>query len=220
MLRREQFLDYLKLRRFRQTLLCRAETQPAPQPIASRIASLSVASYARPLVADDERPGLVTFEVAGGAKLATEDERVVAALVRLAHAWPAPMSVGELLDDEPDPDRRAALCDALVHGAIRGIVWPHALPPALSLHAGERPCASPLARLQVRDGEPVTTLRHNSIRIHDELDQRVLALLDGTRDRAALHARLAGFEGLDGEELAERIEAVLERIARSALLIA
>ena len=219
-LRREQFLDYLKLRRFRQTLLCRAETQPASQPIASRIAPLSVASYARPLVADDERPGLVTFEVAGGAKLATEDERVVAALVRLAHAWPAPISVAELLDDEPDADRRATLCDALVHGAIRGIVWPHALPPALGLHAGERPCASPLARLQARDGEPVTTLRHNSIRIHDELDQRVLALLDGSRDRAALHARLTGFQGLDGEELAERIEAVLERIARSALLVA
>jgi hypothetical protein len=219
-LRREQFLDYLKLRRFRQTLLCRAEAKPASMPIAARVASLSVASYARPQVADDERPGLVTFEVPGGAHISIEDERVVAALVLLAHAWPAAVSVGELLDDEPDPSAREALYDALVLAAIRGIVWPHAHPPALSVHAGERPRSSALARLQVREGEPVATLRHNSIAIAGELDRRVLALLDGTRDRAALHARLAGFGGLSGDELAERVEAVLERIAGAALLTA
>jgi SAM-dependent methyltransferase len=219
-LRREQFLDYLKLRRFRQTLLCRAETTPAPMPVAARVGSLSVASYARPLVADDERPGLVTFAVPGGAQIATEDERVVAALVRLGHAWPAAVSVADLLAGEPDAEGRAAMCDALVQAAIRGIVWPHAHPPALGVPAGERPHASALARLQSRDGEPVTTLRHNSIRVADELDRRVLALLDGTRDRAALHAQLAGFAGLPGDELAERVEAVLERIARAALLTA
>lgn len=219
-LRREQFLDYLKLRRFRQTLLCRAECEPARMPIATRIASLAVASYARPLVADDERPGLVTFEVPGGAQISTEDERVVAMLVRLGHAWPAAVGVAELLDDARDPSAREALCDALLHGTIRGIVWPHAHPPALSVHAGERPHASALARLQVRDGEPVATLRHNSIRVADELDRRVLALLDGTRDRAALHAHLAGFGGLSRDELAERVEAILERIAGAALLTA
>jgi hypothetical protein len=130
------------------------------------------------------------------------------------------VSVAELLDDARDPPAREALCDALVHGAIRGIVWPHAHPPALSMRAGERPCASALARLQARDGEPVATLRHNSIRIADELDRRVLWLLDGTRDRAALHARLAGFGGLSGDDVAERVEAVLERIAGAALLTA
>jgi trans-aconitate methyltransferase len=217
-LRREQFLDYLKLRRFRQTLLCRAECKPAAQPIAERVAALSVASYARPQVADDERPGLVTFAVPGGAQIATDDERVVAALLRLAQAWPAAVRVAELLDGEPDPAALEALCDVLVHGAIRGVVWPHAHPPTISVRAGERPHASALARVQARDGEPVATLRHNSIRVGDALDRRVLALLDGTRDRAALHARLAGFGGLSGDELAERLEAVLERIAGAALL--
>ena len=192
---------------------------PASAPVAARFASLAVASYARPHVADDERPELVTFEAPGGAQMTTEDERVVAALVRLAQAWPAAVSVAELLGDEPDPAARA-LCDALLHGAVRGIVWPHAHPPALSVRAGERPHASALARLQARDGEPVATLRHNSIRIGDELDRRVLALLDGTRDRAALHARLAGFGGLPADELAERVEAILERIASAALLTA
>ena len=216
-LRREQFLDYLKLRRFRQTLLCRAGCEPAPTPNAARMASLSVASFARPVAADDERPELVTFEVPGGARLATADERVVAAFVRLGQAWPAALSVAELVEDGPEP---AALCDALVHGAIRGVVWPHAHPPRLCVRAGEHPVASALARLQARDGEPVATLRHNSIRIGDELDRQVLAMLDGSCDRAALCAQLAGAGGLDGDALAERVEAILERIARSALLVA
>lgn len=217
-LRREQILDYLRLRRFRQTLLCRADADVGPRPDAARLATLSVAAAARPTVADDDRPRVVTFEAPGGARFVTDDERVVAALVRLAGEWPAAVSVAALLEDAADAAQRAALCDALLDAAIRGVVWPHAAPPALSAQAGARPRASRLARLQARDGEPVATLRHASIRIADELDRRVLELLDGTRDRAALRARLAGFGGLGDDELAERLEAILERIARAALL--
>ena len=174
----------------------------------------------------------MTFEAPGGARLTSDDERVVAALVRVGQAWPAAVSVADLLDDladpntpagagdEPGPPARVALCDALLDGALRGVVWLHAHPPAVSAHAGERPHASALARLQARDGEPVTTLRHGTIRVADELDRRVLALLDGTRDRTALHARLKGFGGLDDDALAERLEAILARIASTALLTA
>ena len=130
------------------------------------------------------------------------------------------MRVADLLDDEPDPAARERLGEALVRGAIRGVVWPHAHPPALGGPASERPHASALARLQARDGEPVCTLRHNSIRIADELDKAVLALLDGTHDRAALLAQVDGIGGLSGGELAERVEAILARIAGAALLIA
>jgi SAM-dependent methyltransferase len=214
-LRREQILDYLKLRRFRQTLLCRAGVAVRRRPMAARIASLSAASPARALVADDERPGLVTFEAPGGASIASDDERVVAALVHLGQAWPAAVGVAELLDGATDP---AALCEALLDGAVRGVVWLHAEPPAVSARPGERPHASALARLQARDGEPVATLRHASIRVDDELDRRVLELLDGTRDREALRAELHGYDGLEGEALAERVETILERIARTALL--
>jgi SAM-dependent methyltransferase/GNAT superfamily N-acetyltransferase len=234
LLRREQILDYLKLRRFRQTLLCRAAVALERAPVAARIAPLAAASPARAIVADDERPGLVTFEAPGGASITSDDERVVAALVRLGHAWPAAVSVEDLLgeaggqapaaagDDATgrQAQARAALYDALLDGALRGVVWLHAHPPAVSSRPGERPRASALARLQARDGEPVATLRHATIRVTDELDRRVLALLDGTRDRAALLAQLPGAGGPGGDALAERVELVLERIARTALLTA
>ena len=48
----------------------------------------------------------------------------------------------------------------------------------------------------------------------------MLALLDGTRDRAALRARLKGSAASTDDALAERLEAILARIASTALLTA
>ena len=39
----------------------------------------------------------------------------------------------------------------------------------------------------------MTNLRHTSVRIEDELGRRLVTLLDGTRDRAALAAELRAF---------------------------
>jgi Predicted methyltransferase regulatory domain/Methyltransferase domain len=216
-LRREQVLDYLKLRRFRQTLLCHAAVRLDRAPRPERVAALHVSSPARAIVAGERR---ATFETPAGARLTTDDEHVVAALVRVGHAWPAALPVAELLGDERAPQARVALCEALALAAWRGVVQLHARPPGLRTIAGERPATSPLARLQARAGTTVATLRHGTVRIDDELDRAALALLDGTRDRAALRAALAGVAGIPGDELAERLEASLERIARAALLAA
>ena len=188
--RREQVLDYLRLRRFRQTLL--SATGWSSIARRSRPGSRRWRSVRPParIVADDERPGLVTFEAPGGARVTSDDERVVAALVRWVRR--GRRRCASRTCSATRTDAQAALCDALLDGALRGVIWLHAHPPAVSAHAGERPHASALARLQARDREPVMTLRHASIRVDDELDRRVLALLDGTRDRAALRARLAG----------------------------
>jgi hypothetical protein len=219
-LRREQVLDYLKVRRFRQTLLCHAAVKLDRSPRVEVVGSLSVSSPAQAIVADEQRPGRVTFETAGGSRLTTDDELVVAALVRVGHSWPAAVPVAELLGDDPAPEARTRLCDALVRGAGRGVVRLHAHPLGLSVLPGERPQVSALARLQARDGTHVATLRHGTVRIDVELDRRLLALLDGTRDRAALRAELEGHGGLSGDELADRLEASLERIARAALITA
>ena len=52
----------------------------------------------------------------------------------------------------------------------------------------DRPVASPLARLQARTRDSVTTLLHTQVRIADANALRLLPLVDGTRDRAALAA--------------------------------
>ena len=70
--------------------------------------------------------------------------------------------------------------------------------------------ASALARVQTGRGTRVTTLRHAGVDVPDELGRRLIGLLDGTRDRAALLRELG--------RPADELERSLEGLARLALL--
>ena len=56
----------------------------------------------------------------------------------------------------------------------------------------------------------MTTLLHTSVEVGDELGRRLIGLLDGTRDRAALMAELG--------RPADELERSLEGLARLGLL--
>ena len=221
--RQEQILDHLRLRRFRQTLLCHADVEVDRTPHAEAIARLAVSSPARASVEDPARPERVTFWAPGGSRLEIEDAVVVALLRRAAAAWPAAVEVESALTGAgASPQAFANLCAVLLRCyATTGLLQLHVHPPAPAPAAGERPLASPLARIQARDGGEIATLRHATIPLDDELLRALLVLLDGTRDRAALADELAGVAGVSREELAGgRLDAGLRRLARSALLLA
>jgi hypothetical protein len=85
--------------------------------------------------------------------------------------------------------------------------------PGIALVAGEKPCASPLVRYQAANGQsPVTTLLHRAIEIEGEDARRMLALLDGTRDRAALCSAMNCTR--------ERLDTELRMLGRLGMLIA
>ena len=131
--------------------------------------------------------------------------------------------------------------DALVLGDIllqvyaAGLVELHVHQPQLSTVAGERPLASPLARWQLKQGAVVTTLLCTGLEIEDALGQKLLQLLDGTRDRPALLKELRAlvesgeFEIEDKSEESQRkflenlpglLEESLARFAKLGLLLA
>lgn len=68
----------------------------------------------------------------------------------------------------------------------------------------------------------VTNLRHASVRIEDDLGRRLVTLLDGTRDRAALATQLRTHLLDQGRpvpsDLADSLERSLQGLARLALL--
>jgi hypothetical protein len=68
----------------------------------------------------------------------------------------------------------------------------------------------------------VTNLRHASVRIEDDLGRRLVTLLDGTRDRAALTAELRSFLSDRGAtvpaDLPDALDRSLDGLARLALL--
>jgi SAM-dependent methyltransferase len=222
LVRREQYLDFLKGRMFRQTLLCRAEHELDRTPRPAVVERLAVATPARASGGSDGEAA-VTFEGPTGSTLATDHPLVREALERVAGAWPAAVWVHELIAPGCAAADRAALCDALLRSYAANLVQLHAHPPALTATPGEMPEASPLARHQARTGDMVTNLRHVSVRIEDDLGRELVALLDGTRDRAALAADLDGFLRARGEQrsaadLRDGLDRSLQGLAALALL--
>lgn len=245
---KEQYLDFLKCRRFRQTLLCRAGIPLNRRPEAEAVVSLQVSSNARP-DEDAARPpsgGQLTFRTPTGSKLVTDHRLTQAALVHLASVWPRSVPFPELLssarermggsaaDGGLDPDA-LAMAEILLRGYSVGSLGLHTWGPPCVSHPGERPRTSRLARWQLQTNTTVTNLRHVPVAVQDPLARHLLQVLDGTRDRQAIIAELkplleGGLATLaaDGQRvtdprqavrvLEEQLEAKLNEVARLALL--
>jgi hypothetical protein len=154
-----------------------------------------------------------------GSALATDCAAAKIALCRLSESWPQTFHFSEL----PHGGDTARLANVVLRGYRMGLLDLHTLPSPFPSAAGERPMASPLARLQARQGPVVTTLRHTLVDLDDAIDRCVLLLLDGTRNRGALIERVREFVrsgAVSSEEpvTAESIEVRLRRLAKEALL--
>jgi SAM-dependent methyltransferase len=213
---KEQYLDFIKGRRFRQTLLCRDEVVLDRSLGPERIAELYVASPARPVSASpDLREGVAElFRGPRGAALETDCAAAKIALCRLREIWPQAIHFPELLHGGD----AARLAKVLLQGYRVGLLELHTLPPQFAAVAGELPVASPLARLQAQQSPMVTTLRHTLVEVDDAVDRCVLLLLDGTRSRGALMDGVRDVSG-DDPATAESLEARLRRLAKEALLL-
>jgi methyltransferase-like protein len=249
LIRREQYEDFLRCRMFRRTLLCHAEAQPSRVPdwrtVMGMRAATTVCPESDPVDIDSSTPE--KFHTTGGATITTNHPVVKAALTFLAGA--APRSVpfdelwatirsrlSELSSEEQDQPGRQFLAEALVRCHTSDLVQLHLLDDAFAVNVGDRPCGSPLARLQAsREEERVTNLRHRSVEPLP-FDRLLLPLLDGTRDREAVVSHLATLAGQDvfavehhgepvqdpallREVLLHWTEEGLRRLASQALLI-
>jgi hypothetical protein len=219
--RREQYLDFLKARMFRQTLLCPAGLVIDRTPRPAVIEALAVSTQAE-LRGEPGADGTVAFAGPTGSTLTTDHPLVIEALQRAAAAWPGAVWARDLLGPGADDAQRIALCDALLRSYAANLVALHVCPPRAATTPGDAPRASALARHQALAGAAVTNLRHASVRIEDELGRRLVTLLDGTRDRAALAAALRAYISERGravpDDLADSLERSLQGLARLALL--
>ena len=206
---REQYLDFLKGRMFRQTLLCGVEHTLDRSPRPQLLLRLAVSSPALPTGGPTE-DGRTKIEGPGGATLTTAHPRVVQALERVATSWPGAVWVRDLLDDIEEEEHET-ICHALLRCYAANLVHLHVSLPGLTTAVSERPEASPLARRQARGGALVTNLRHDVVRVEDELGRRLVTLLDGSRDRGALVDALRGYLLEAGLEEPPAIESGLER---------
>jgi methyltransferase-like protein/2-polyprenyl-3-methyl-5-hydroxy-6-metoxy-1,4-benzoquinol methylase len=191
---KEQYLDFLKCRRFRQTLLCHSKLKLNSEGDSQPIADMFVAACAKPANSEvDFRPGVVVqFVGPRGAKVSTDYPVAKAALVHLADVYPRTVAFPKLLEtargragkigDEEQHDEREALLAILLSIYGTGLVELYPRAADYVSEVSERPLASPLARFQIERDSLVTNLRHISVDVTDEIGRQLLRLLDGTRD--------------------------------------
>jgi SAM-dependent methyltransferase len=216
----EQYLDFLTNRTFRRTLLCRAGRPVSPKPSAEALTTCGLTALARPTseAPDAASTEVVEFRTDEGFSASTNVPHIKAALLILYEEWPRCVPFGELwervcarLPAPPADEARPALAQALLQCWLTAVVEVHVAPPPVCLTPGKRPVAFPVARFQAKAGaRRVCNLRHRTVALDDD-GRRLVQLLDGTRDRAALARELGPDGGLD-----ER----LESLARNSLLVA
>jgi SAM-dependent methyltransferase len=221
---REQYLDFFKNRMFRQTLLCHGEMPLRRALDEAAVMSFAVSSLARAdglaqadgeAFPDDEE----TFSTPEGFAMTTSEPHVRAAMYALADAAPGTVAFAALLDIAavaagPGAPREVVaerLREVLLQAYLARVVGLHGSAPPVSGRPGALARASALARAQCAASAPaVSSLLHTNVALDGQLEQALLPLLDGTRDRGALAA------GTGASEAA--IDAALTRFASAGLL--
>jgi SAM-dependent methyltransferase len=201
-LEREQYTDYLYLRAFRHTLLCGQEVALRPWPGTDTMERLCFSAPGR--IVD----GLI--EGGRGIRISNNQPSVEAVALAMGARYPLPVTFQELLSHVGSAeDLRQMLYVFISTGFALCHAYRFPYPDAVS----ERPRASALARHQAERSLRITSVIHAIIEM-DEFGRRLLLLLDGTRDRAALARDLA----LSPEEIATLLPDRLQSIAANGLL--
>jgi len=134
---REQLIDFLKQRMFRQTLLCRAAVALDRTPSLQRIARLAASGQIDAV--PEEGSERVTFGGSGAAKVTTDHPLLLEALRRIGAAWPGAVWLEDLAGGDAGTLR--FLCEALLGCFAANLVRLHVHPPALATVQGKRPLA-------------------------------------------------------------------------------
>lgn len=199
-LAREQYLDFLKCRRFRQSLIVHEGVAIKRIPSAEAVRELLVASAATPKSANvDLSPQQVEeFTGRGGAIMRIDHALTKAAMLALQSSWPRPLTFAELvsaanqrLGHESDENDIVTLAEVMLAAFGNGLVELHSYRSQWATEVHDRPIASPLVRRQLRAGRDiVSTLRPTNLLLEDPLDRLLLQLLDGSRDRRQIELDL------------------------------
>jgi hypothetical protein len=179
----QQYLDFVRSRQFRRTLLCKAENTLSEGSCEGCYAATSTKEL---------EPGV--FVNAAGEKMTTEHPIAVGYLRRLMKAWP--LSERVTVDDAGLALKLYKVSMIELHGFAGS-----------AKRAGARPRVSRFARYQTSRGDShVTTLWHRTVALGDAEAKRMIGLMDGSRDRDKL-ARTMGCS----REMIDGAVATLER---------
>ncbi|KIG15594.1 Methyltransferase [Enhygromyxa salina] len=216
----EQYLDFVRNRQFRTSVVCRSESAPQRRLQPARAQSLRFCmdggtSEAAPSLAPDVSVG---FASSTGARLSSPASLTKAALIELGERWPASLAFDELLAAasarvqaagftvEPDRERLAA---DLIECLLRKAVTARIDEPPLTTKIPDKPRVSAFNRIMAAREGWLATHHHSRFELPAPLAELV-PLLDGTRDRGQLIAEIAGLVRTEQLSIRTKAGATLE----------
>jgi methyltransferase-like protein/2-polyprenyl-3-methyl-5-hydroxy-6-metoxy-1,4-benzoquinol methylase len=194
----EQYMDFLRNRTFRQTLLCHQDVRLSAALDPERMAKFYVGSLALPASAepDADSTSVEQFRSPDHATLSTDHPVTKVAMRYLCRIWPQVVPFETLLavararlsEAPADIAADAQMLGANLlkaYGYSDNLVELHIYAPHFVVEVSERPIASPVVRFYAERRGPVTNVRHERVMLN-ESSYHLLPYLDGSRDRAAL----------------------------------
>lgn len=208
----EQYMDFIRNRSFRRSLVCQQDVTLGSSVKLPAIQSLYFSAHATPEPVERNGTTLVKFVANDGASLTTDHPVSIAALNEMNQRWPQRFSLAQLLDiaytslsqtnpeavdewqarrDGNRPEQRQQDEAILVNNLLRcfctsaELVDFHTHVGTFTTMISDRPTASPWARWQATHRSKVADLRLKRVEV-GAVGQFLLPLLDGTHDKASL----------------------------------
>jgi methyltransferase-like protein/SAM-dependent methyltransferase len=191
----EQYMDFLRNRMFRQTLLCRADIPLVRSSPHRQLVRLRVASNARN---EGAASSLTSNESVAyrrtTASLTTSDSLMKSAMFHLQQEWPGSIPFVELasmarstatgrpsmVDSDLMTPATEPFASTLLRCLATSMIDLRSSSPTFVRVVSERPAASALTRAQAELGASVTNRLHESVAL-DDIQRKVLAACDGQR---------------------------------------
>lgn len=224
----EQYLDFLRGRMYRQTLLCRSTQSLSRHITWEKLRGLSVRAalqISEPFDRTDDVPA--TFRHESGFTVNVRRASSKRALELASQAWPMATTFSDLvarvaeLEGRLDDDTLASEVGGdFLEGFVRGAVELTVQPPEVLPSVSEWPCAFPYAREQAKLADTVTNVLHRRVAL-DSFCIRLLPLVDGTQTLEELTKAVEAVPlPANAMNHASAVRDALTRFARTGLLIA
>jgi SAM-dependent methyltransferase len=231
---KEQYLDFLRCRRFRQTLLCRQGVGLNRALQSESMRGFLIASETRPKSATPDLSAGVVEGYVGprGAVMQSDDALTKAAMLELRSVWPRALPFNALLEsarqrlgrakDDVLPGEEAVVADTFLMVYSLGLIELRRSQAEWATQPAERPVLNPVARLQLQRGaEIIASLRHTAECVDTPIVRALFLLLDGSRDLDRVTAELgrdidAGTLPMPAGTVRESLRADVEKALRDA----
>jgi methyltransferase-like protein/2-polyprenyl-3-methyl-5-hydroxy-6-metoxy-1,4-benzoquinol methylase len=197
-LKLEQYLDFIRNRKLRESIICKAPKVIAFPVLKSILVDYNIAAefISNSEEVTDEMERVSVFRSKNAGEIKSSNPLTVAALSLLQKRWPEQIVVTELIYEAAD---KIGLNLDSADGAAQRLNFEEEIYLFYSANlielelncygaisdSGDCPRASSLARYQSLRQDRVTSLRHKAV-ILEPIVRQVLSLLDGSRDKQTI----------------------------------